>query len=1590
MSDQLDGSLLQKNKNTGHINVQPDLKVLQKNEMPTMMPHFQNAEGQDAPLLDVPAEAAARVPLTLAREEVNEQMPIGYDYQSKRIEAGRAGAEDLLNDELFLGDSDLMDKVKTSVRNVEDLLKGDDRVLSIYDVNALIRSYREAIHHCDAYMSAKKHNRRWEKVRDNRNRLFDEVKYLYIAREMYNTGIITRLGDDPRELLIQAKIYELTNGGGMGRNGKAAVPPTDERLGRLSNAERGFYQALTGGKTLSNFIHELSKSDDPADQRFAAGLPKALGEIHIALKDFSGNKVESMLTTAGDTLIGLTRNAAGQVTLFLEGEELPIEGNIEILKDRLATDLVKSKETYGAAAGNIVISSAIADYRRKMDNGEYRQLFTDYLAANTEYKAGTYANFNTDELSLMCKMLLAARPFRIQKEGEVTGGDKPFFGTTFYDNSSRMINISQAKELLRETKESDLDGELPVTMAMEDKQAEAGYDWDEKEKKVKDLLADLVFSQDSWNADASANVKGDRLKKVLIKHSEALAYLLADLYQEGEGRGKLIYGFIDKLPLFMAGDGDAMEYRDRITGVLDSAIAMIDGVIKEQLPGYMQAGAKLYLSDTYKMINGLWPLPKLSDLINDKLTTDICAEVQDKIDDAVKSFTDLIADNVSEYSNDIFKPQEEAAEENLPDPGAPDITEEERKKRKKARLEADNKKLARMAANSFMSGDRGQGLFTRLVFENYFNSVDTIDRCAMVASMIRGAKPVPANPTEAQQTAAKANYIDGILKGAGPLFQKMMQGVPQEAVPEELRQTFFDMKNNLTPIPKELVEAQLNDIVKHSHGEIVHITAKKSLGSASVGQTFLCDIETKDGRTEEAVIKLLKPDVHNRMLREKKVMLKLAHRTDVESRQKENQDRAAKGEKLLPEIGDNEKGGMEYTYEGQLERIEEELDLTIEAKNVELGRIYDKSKYDRTGKVKAVKLSNIATPTINAMVLKKATGETVNELIERIDRETQAIKNLYAMKPEHIDRFMKGYNPKVKKGDTEALEKKRAHQRAGMEKQKYHDSLVSLMEGTGIQKYSQRWFELNPVVLRNKVIKLSAELHKKQEYLMTFAKKWVHEGIFGEGFYHGDPHDGNIMIDDDGLTAIDFGNCTALNADQQKQISRMLTAAAVGDMKMFRSAFHMMLKPEFEDLYQKKRSELGSKFQEILSLGDSSSTGLRIAAAILEAQKLGLEIPAAVYNFSQGQIRLQNAIDNLGAQIRKTDDVAFYFNNMEYVEGYLDYSGIGKELGARSMEEISFTSERTLMKLSNDPEDIKHSILHYPRTSEQIYIVTLNSALNGGIDSAITGFRDIAKRSAGMSKKDRWLNGIKDELDQLFVDVIDALMPIDEVKEIKNIILENEEVSDERIDEVIDRFRKLKADVKTAADSFYAVYNKQKAIKAAHKDEWEPTADEEEEYNRLRDKFIEAYFPFQITQSRNRIRFIDEMLFPDTNKGRKKLSDGIDELDLLYPEYGQQLIDVHNAYKKARKKYYKTESEEDKLVYEQSRKDFVDTYQTIMTKLLRKDRDITAPARYEGPGSFVDVMAEVISDELDKFIDNVGKYKTLSSAVKLKNQMEED
>lgn len=172
-------------------------------------------------------------------------------------------------------------------------------------------------------------------------------------------------------------------------------------------------------------------------------------------------------------------------------------------------------------------------------------------------------------------------------------------------------------------------------------------------------------------------------------------------------------------------------------------------------------------------------------------------------------------------------------------------------------------------------------------------------------------------------------------------------------------------------------------IVKGSKGKITKIQIDKPLGAASVGQTFLCRL-FGPGMPEagkEVVIKLLRPDVRNRMLREKDVMLQCANDTD------KNQ-------------------GMKGTYEGMLERIEEELDLTIEASNVKKGTIYNSADKN----VEAMKLNNIIAPTTTVMVMERAPGVTLDQYIRDTEKEVDEIFKKY------ITRYKeKGYEPKLNK-----------------------------------------------------------------------------------------------------------------------------------------------------------------------------------------------------------------------------------------------------------------------------------------------------------------------------------------------------------------------------------------------------------------------------------------------------------------------------------------------------------------------------------------------------------------------------------------------
>ncbi len=520
---------------------------------------------------------------------------------------------------------------------------------------------------------------------------------------------------------------------------------------------------------------------------------------------------------------------------------------------------------------------------------------------------------------------------------------------------------------------------------------------------------------------------------------------------------------------------------------------------------------------------------------------------------------------------------------------------------KNKKMELDREQMGKILTDS-IKGKQGQGLFIKNVMRTYFKSMPVTEQRSMLAGALRNCKNrkgpgfEPDDQIEKNQTG---DILGGMFKGAGPLFQKMLQGIPTTGLPAPIKKAIQDTQDSLSSIPEDVVRNQMNSIIKRSNGRIEKIEVVESLGAASVGQAFLCKVygpSIKDGKN--VVVKLLRPDARQRMEREKEIMLKAARMTD----------RAVMSPAEIKEMEEKgRKGGMESTYLGNLKRIEEELDLNIEAENCRKGAVYDEKirKSTEENFCNSMKLSDLAEPSADSCVMEIAGTKTLKKYISDINALIARLEDYVEMKEDEEGK-------RVFKVDNDgALAVKR-----------------------GMSQKERGEFE----ELRKQLVQAYDDVEQKQKGLLQLSEKWVTEGIYEKGFYHGDLHAGNIMVGENGVTVIDFGNATELSKDQQKHIIKMMASAAMGDVDLFRSSFHALLENTPEEIYQEKREELTQALKEIFSMGDASLTGERIAVALTKAQELGLELPPVVANFSSGQLRLQNTVTEMNSMFEKLRD----------------------------------------------------------------------------------------------------------------------------------------------------------------------------------------------------------------------------------------------------------------------------------------------------------------------------------------------------------------
>lgn len=495
----------------------------------------------------------------------------------------------------------------------------------------------------------------------------------------------------------------------------------------------------------------------------------------------------------------------------------------------------------------------------------------------------------------------------------------------------------------------------------------------------------------------------------------------------------------------------------------------------------------------------------------------------------------------------------------------------------------DTKELWKLGFDD-LGGDGGldltspKGRFMKAVLDSYVTDADIVEKRAMLSAMIRH--------TTGGDTSGK--IVGELLKGAGPLLQKMLQGLPPQSFGPETRRALKDMKSRLMPIPDSVVREQMAELIQLSNGEINRIEVIKSLGQATIGQVFLCRIYTREHQEtgEEVVIKLLRPNIENAIRREHDKFLEVINR--------------------LPE---NERQSQLKAFESDYRNILKELDFTLESENVDLGaKAYEKPNVavDSSDNIKtfenvfSTKRHPSVPSTVSALVLTKAPGETFDSFVDNRHRE--------------LNGLLKDCREEVE------------------------------LPGEGKREFFKANDPRDVWQKRRQLDKMREVVARRREQLVDFVKVWMNEALFRSGFFHGDLHSGNLMTDGKKLTVIDYGNAYRLTDTQKGVLASLFACAATKREGDFCTALKKGLPPEqAAKLTDAVREQVG----QMLCKGSQNDVCARVSSALAVIQKAGVVIPESVQAFVNSMVRLHAAMDDLDALSNEIEQIGASLTAMD-------------------------------------------------------------------------------------------------------------------------------------------------------------------------------------------------------------------------------------------------------------------------------------------------------------------------------------------------------
>lgn len=167
--------------------------------------------------------------------------------------------------------------------------------------------------------------------------------------------------------------------------------------------------------------------------------------------------------------------------------------------------------------------------------------------------------------------------------------------------------------------------------------------------------------------------------------------------------------------------------------------------------------------------------------------------------------------------------------------------------------------------------------------------------------------------------------------------------------------------------------------------------------------------------------------------------------------------------------------------------------------------------------------------------------------------------------------------------------------------------------------------------------------------------------VIDNGFFHADPHPGNIVVDGDEIVWIDLGMTGTLTANERSVVNRIFTAVAAGDPYALKDSLLSLAKVEGPVDHSMLLEQMSSMLSSYAS-ADLSDINIGTAFVdvieILRTQNLAL--PASFTMLARGLLTLEGVLTDIAPSINVVDIVSVHVKRQMHTFAYIE--GKAKDL----------------------------------------------------------------------------------------------------------------------------------------------------------------------------------------------------------------------------------------------------------------------------------------------------------------------------------------